>query len=102
MCGRYVLKSDLKELEEIYGAVPDGLYPFEPQYNVAPTLKMPVIHQHEGRNEISLYRWGLIPSWSKEVNTRYSMINARISHGKEDISATISKTKMCCPGQWVL
>lgn len=77
MCGRYVLKAAIKELTEKYGAVPDGFFAFEPVYNVAPTLNMPVISRPENETKISLYRWGLIPSWAKDARTGYSMINAR-------------------------
>jgi putative SOS response-associated peptidase YedK len=77
MCGRYVLKATLRELEEKYGAVPEGTYSFTANYNVAPSLHMPVIFEKEGKRLIGRYRWGLVPFWAKEVNTGYSMINAR-------------------------
>lgn len=77
MCGRYVLKSNLQDLEHQYGAVPDGTFSLNPQYNVAPSANMPVIIEQEGKRLISLYRWGLVPFWADSINTGYSMINAR-------------------------
>jgi putative SOS response-associated peptidase YedK len=37
---------------------------WNPRYNVAPTQSVPVIRQHpkEPRRDLSLIRWGLIPS----------------------------------------
>ena len=50
-----------------------------PRYNVAPTQPVPVIRQNpkEPVRELSLMRWGLIPSWAKDPSVAASMINAR-------------------------
>jgi hypothetical protein len=50
-----------------------------PRYNIAPTQPVPVIRQHpkEPRRELSLVRWGLIPSWAKDSSAAARMINAR-------------------------
>ena len=50
-----------------------------PRYNVAPTQPIPVIRQHpkEPIRQLSLMRWGLIPSWAKDPSAAASMINAR-------------------------
>ena len=81
MCGRYVLKATLEELQKTYGAVPDGTFPVEPSYNVAPSHHMPVILEQDDETRpnriIRLLRWGLVPFWAESINTGYSMINAR-------------------------
>ena len=77
MCGRYVLKSSLQQLIDQYGAVPDEVFTIEPNYNVAPSLHMPVVLEKEGGRKLDRYRWGLVPFWADHVNTGYSMINAR-------------------------
>jgi len=77
MCGRYVLKATLEELKQKYGAVPEGTFVTDVNYNVAPSLHMPVILEQYGQRKIDKYRWGLIPFWAKEINSGYSMINAR-------------------------
>jgi len=50
-----------------------------PRYNIAPTQPIPVIRQHpmEPVRELSLMRWGLIPSWAKDSSAAARMINAR-------------------------
>ena len=77
MCGRYVLKATLEQLNEEYGAEPEGVFTIEENYNVAPSLHMPVVTQKAERRTIDKYRWGLVPFWADSVNTGYSMINAR-------------------------
>jgi len=77
MCGRYVLKATLEELQKTYGAVPDGTFPVEPNYNVAPSHHMPVILEQDDERIIRSHRWGLVPFWADSLNTGYSMINAR-------------------------
>ncbi len=49
-----------------------------PRYNIAPTQPVPVIRQNptQPRRELSLMRWGLIPSWVKSLSGP-PMINAR-------------------------
>lgn len=76
MCGRYTLIDiDIKEFKKRYGItkVPKDL---RPNYNVTPQQNVLAI-LNETPKELSLVHWGLIPSWAKEVNTKYSMINAR-------------------------
>lgn len=78
MCGRYRL-SKRKQLAEEYFDVSSDLDDWIPRYNIAPTQPVPVIRQHpkEPRRDLSMMRWGLIPSWSKDASTAAKMINAR-------------------------
>ena len=96
MCGRYVLKTTLQELQQKYGAVPEGTFTIEENYNVAPSLHMPVIVQKGDQRKIDKYRWGLIPFWAKEINSGYSMINARAESLEQKKSyARPFKSKRC-------
>ncbi len=78
MCGRYRL-SRRKQLVEEYFDAGSGDEEWAPRYNIAPTQPVPVIRQHpnEPRREMSLVRWGLIPSWAKDATGAARMINAR-------------------------
>ena len=76
MCGRYTFtEKDTKKIKERFELVKitKGV---KPSYNIAPTQNIPVI-LNETPQELTLARWGLIPSWAKEENTKYSMINAK-------------------------
>jgi putative SOS response-associated peptidase YedK len=50
-----------------------------PRFNVAPTQQIPVIRQSpkEPIRELSLMRWGLIPSWARDQSVAARTINAR-------------------------
>ena len=78
MCGRYRLSRRKQIIEERFDAVP-GEEDWGPRYNIAPTQPIPVIRQNprEPVRELSLVRWGLIPSWAKDTSAAASMINAR-------------------------
>ena len=78
MCGRYRLSRRKQLIEEYFDTVP-GEEEWAPRYNIAPTQPVPVIRQHpqEPRREMSLVRWGLIPSWATDASGAARMINAR-------------------------
>lgn len=80
MCGRYVLAVDPDTLQQAFDLsnVPD----FPPRFNIAPTQFSPVI-TNEARDEATLLRWGLIPSWSKDASIAASLINARADSAPE-------------------
>jgi putative SOS response-associated peptidase YedK len=78
MCGRCRL-SRRKQLVEDYFDCGSDVPDWAPRYNIAPTQPVPVIRQHpkESVRELSLMKWGLVPSWAKDPSVGASMINAR-------------------------
>jgi putative SOS response-associated peptidase YedK len=78
MCGRYRLSRRKQMIEDYFGTV-SGEDDWNPRYNIAPTQPVPVIRQNpkEPVRELSLVRWGLIPSWARDSSAVASMINAR-------------------------
>jgi putative SOS response-associated peptidase YedK len=82
VCGRYSLKARRSDeiqarLAEMLGVeTPPADGGFE-RFNIAPTQEvLAVVDDRDGRR-IEELRWGLVPHWAKELNTRFSMINAR-------------------------
>ena len=77
MCGRYRLSRRKQLVEEYFDSGSDES-DWTPRYNIAPTQPVPAIRQNpkEPRREMSLMRWGLIPSWAKGLSSP-PMINAR-------------------------
>jgi putative SOS response-associated peptidase YedK len=76
MCGRYSITTPaeaMRQLFDLKGPLPN--YP--PRYNVAPSQDAPVVRLADGSRELTLMRWGLIPSWSQGPDSKFSMINAR-------------------------
>ena len=78
MCGRYRL-SRRKQLVQEYFDTDPGEEDWVPRYNIAPTQPVTIIRQNprEPVRELSLVRWGLIPSWAKDASAAARMINAR-------------------------
>jgi putative SOS response-associated peptidase YedK len=78
MCGRYRL-SRRKQVVEEYFDTALVEHDWNPRYNIAPTQSVPIIRQNpkEPVREMSLVRWGLIPSWAKDSSVAAKMINAR-------------------------
>jgi len=78
MCGRYRLSRRKQIIEEHFDSA-DWQDDWSPRFNIAPTQPVPVIRQHpkESRRDLSLMRWGLIPSWAKDTSGAARMINAR-------------------------
>lgn len=79
MCGRYRLtRFDLLRLGLRTPPLP-GFEEFtqRPRWNVAPSQRMPIVRLSEdGLRELAVARWGLIPSWAKEM-PKIQPINAR-------------------------
>jgi putative SOS response-associated peptidase YedK len=75
MCGRFVQYSDPDFYASAFEL--DSLSAATPRYNLAPTQQVLVVRNTDERRELVPLRWGLIPSWSKGPDNRYSMINAR-------------------------
>ncbi len=75
MCGRYALTHT--ELIPGFFEVEDLRIP--PRFNIAPTHFAPVVFDDpELRKRIvDMMKWGLVPSWSKDLSMGSRMINAR-------------------------
>lgn len=76
MCGRFTLFADESEIMKEFDLDhPIPLY--EPSYNVAPGQDVLAII-HDGKEKRAGHlRWGLVPSWAKDKEIGYKMINAR-------------------------
>jgi putative SOS response-associated peptidase YedK len=75
MCGRYTLTLPLALVAEELG-LDRPEFEVEPRYNIAPTQRLPVLAAELPRH-LQLMRWGLIPSWAKDLSVGSKMINAR-------------------------
>lgn len=86
MCGRYATARKRQELLDEFGvgldAIEDDL---EEDYNVAPTKPVPAVLERRSKEapeevvrQLRSLRWGLVPSWAKDLSVGARMINARI------------------------
>ena len=75
MCGRYSFILEDEMIKERFGVtVRSAIY--KARYNCAPTQKLAVI-SNENPGELTLYRWGLIPFWAKDISIGNKLINAK-------------------------
>lgn len=76
MCGRYSLTSPIEGLRALFDF--DELPNLQPNYNIAPTQGVPVVREKAGGGrQFTAMRWGLVPSWAKEIGGGPPLINAR-------------------------
>jgi putative SOS response-associated peptidase YedK len=76
MCGRYSFTLPPEAIRELFRVV-TGLN-LQPRYNIAPTQIVPVIGlEPSGERALKMFRWGLIPWWSKAMPSGPPLINAR-------------------------
>ena len=80
MCGRYTQRRSWSELVRLYRITDSPERPnLPPRYNIAPTEDVPAvrIRPSDEERELVLLRWGLVPSWAKDIDIGARMINAR-------------------------
>jgi putative SOS response-associated peptidase YedK len=80
VCGRYVLATPIDELVSFFEAklAPGVREDFQPSFNVAPTRTVLGLldEKAEGRT-LEEFRWGLVPSWAKDLTIGNRLFNAR-------------------------
>ena len=77
MCGRYFLDVDFDKLQQRYHTT-TSYADVKPRYNIAPTQMAPVIVHENGDHALKIFKWGLIPYWTKVNDTGKGIINARV------------------------
>ncbi|HSK26836.1 MAG TPA: SOS response-associated peptidase [Jiangellales bacterium] len=85
MCGRYASSRSPEDLaEEFEVDRVDVRERLEPDWNVAPTKPVPAVFERRDRatgavaRRLAVVRWGLVPSWAKDVRIGSRLINARV------------------------
>ena len=92
MCGRFSLTASPEEVAEFFDL--EEVEDFPPRYNIAPTQPILIIagdiSRAPGDNRSNrrplLVRWGLIPSWVKDLEKFPLLINARSETAAEKAS----------------
>ena len=77
MCGRAKLPDDVSEIKLDLKIDLDEIGDYRPRWNAAPTSKLPVVISHNRQRILTLMRWGLVPSWAKDLKIGHSTFNAR-------------------------
>jgi len=87
MCGRYVSVKSTDDLVEEFDAIDEtGGEAGSPDYNVAPTTGIRIVVNRvphgapkgtDPVRQLRVARWGLVPSWAKDLSVGNRMFNAR-------------------------
>jgi putative SOS response-associated peptidase YedK len=91
MCGRYATTRSAADLADLFGAQDETEDGLAPDYNVAPTDRVPAVRMSTsaGARVLSLVSWGLVPPYAKDTKGAARMINAR--------SETVATSKAFAP-----
>ena len=86
MCARYTVTKNPQDLAKRFKVdTVDGQIKL-PRYNIAPTQEAPVVYKNSGKRTLTQFRFGLIPSWSKDISIGQKMFNARVETLTEKVS----------------
>ncbi len=77
MCGRYTLRSSIKEIAEALEAVSEKIREDKARYNIAPTQAVVAAREADEVRELVQLKWGLVPAWAKDASIGSRLINAR-------------------------
>jgi putative SOS response-associated peptidase YedK len=75
MCGRFVRSSSVETYARLFDA--EGGFDLDPSYNVAPSQAALIARPSDGRRQLALLHWGLVPAWASDSKIAYSTFNAR-------------------------
>lgn len=79
MCGRFTIVSPTNRIVDQFEVdeVDDSVGESGPDWNVSPRRPVLTVRDHDDHRVLSRLRWGLVPSWAKDVAIGDRLINAR-------------------------
>ena len=81
MCGRFVSSSSPEKIAEYFGAE-TNVESLGQNFNVAPTNDIyGVVETPDGKLELQVFHWGLIPVWAKDRKVGQKMAENRAKLG---------------------
>ena len=106
MCGRFTQKLTWSQIHDLY-SLTASLVPLnlQPRYNGAPEQEFAACRlDDDGNRTMVQLRWGLVPSWTRDVRIATRLINARSEtiHTKPSFGAALRFASMPGAGRWVV
>lgn len=79
VCGRIALYEDPEHIARLVqaGVSQDAMDLWRPTWNLAPQDPMLGVSERRGERMVDIYKWGLVPSWTKDPMAVRSTFNAR-------------------------
>lgn len=98
MCGRFVSSSSPEKIASYFDvdSVDEKLEEHQPNFNTAPTTSVMVVYEDGSTRRLAPFRWGLVPSWAKDLSIGSRMINARGEGVAEKPSFRAAFTRRRC------
>lgn len=101
MCGRFVVAGASSDLVALFDVDLESESIPAPSWNIAPTDPIPIVIDTIPRGEpesepvrrMEAARWGLVPSWAKDVSVGVKAFNARIETAAEKPTFKTAVTK---------
>ncbi len=101
MCGRFTQQLTLREIHDLCSLTGPALpLNLRPRYNGAPAQDFAACRLDvTGNRAIAKLRWGLVPSWAKDVGMGTRLINARAEtvHTKPSYGAAFRSRRCLVP-----
>jgi putative SOS response-associated peptidase YedK len=94
MCGRFTLSASGAQLAQQFGLAEAPQ--LQPRYNIAPTQAVAVLRAGPHGRELAMLRWGLVPSWAKDLSIGARMINARAETAAEKPAFRVALQQRRC------
>ena len=97
MCGRFTLTANSESIQLAFALESADSWS-SPRYNIAPTQQVAVITDRQPRS-LSMFKWGLVPSWAKDPKIGSRMINARAetAHEKPSFRSAFRRRRCLIP-----
>lgn len=100
MCGRFTQKAGWQQIHTLY-RMPERSTPLNlaPRYNGCPTQEFAVVRSDGSERTVAKLRWGLVPSWAKDLKIGSRLINARSEtvHEKPAFRAAFKRRRCLIP-----
>jgi len=93
MCGRYSLHASLPQLRTHFGFEPAVV--LKPRYNIAPFETVP--YAKSPRGPLHFARWGLVPSWTKNLEEFRGLFNVFYDPSASLFQSLIKKNRAIIP-----
>lgn len=78
MCGRFTLRTPAAQVASYFNTSAPQEWQLAMRFNIAPTQQIAAVRLTEEKSRALVpLRWGLVPSWAKDLKIGNSLINAR-------------------------
>lgn len=99
MCGRSTQKLTWRQIHDLYSMRASALLlNLQPRYNGAQAQDFAACRiDEDGNRTIAQLRWGLVPSWARDVRVGIRLINARAEtvHTRPSFAAASREAVSC-------